>query len=308
MKKKLSQLTPVFDFSAFLFPYVLVFYLVLFLLENVFSGFVSNNFDINYFLIPVIFFGFLAALSPKKEEDNPPAGEAKGPARWDFILIAGLVTLSFVILTYKTADLGLTGFFISIISAILVGLISVVILVFPETEKVPEEATEASKKEFNIPEFNYKKFFISPIGLSLTGLLLIILAGGLIFSLHKGRLAEEKTIKNQQAINVLQQPRVEIPNGQLLSDTPIFIQNGTGKTGRAASVAAFLRDFNLGNLKTGDADNANYKNAYIKFYQKDFKVASYITFLLTDNDKYKIVNMIPPADASQSGIILILGN
>ena len=296
MKKILN---PLFQFSAFLFPFALVLYLILFLLENIFPGFVNNVLDLNYFLIPVVIFGFMAAFANKEEEEK-----GKSPTRWDFMLIAGLVTLSFIILVYKTADLGWMGFLISLISALLVGLISI-ILIFPETEKTPKEVIEASKIELYVPRFNYKKFFLSPIGLSLTGLFLIIIIGGLVFDLYQGKIAEKKA--SQQAVNVLQQPKVEIPNDQLLEQTQILVENGSGKTGKAASVAAFLSDFNFGNVKTGDADNSNYKNAYIEFNQEDFKVASYITFLLIDNDKYKIVNMLPPTNANQSGIILILG-
>lgn len=301
MKKILSLLRPIFEFSGFLFPFALVFYLILFLLENVFTGFVSNIFDLNYFLIPVVVFGFLAAFASHQQEQDKPA------TKWDFILIAGLVVLSFVILVYKTGDLGWIGFVISLISSILILLMSLVI-VFPETERVPEEVIETSKREFHIPKFNYKKLFLSPIGLSLTGLIFVIIIGGLIFDLHQGKSAEKKiAIKNRQEANVMRQQKVEIPDSQLLENTPVFIQNGTGITGRAASIAALLSDFNFGNVKTGDADNATYKNAYIKFNEKDFKIASYISFLLTDNDKYKIINMLPPTNASQSGIIIILG-
>lgn len=306
MKKILSLLRPIFEFSGFLFPFALVFYLILFLLENVFTGFVSNLFDLNYFLIPIIVFGFLAAFASHQQEQDKPA------TRWDFILIAGLVVLSFVILVYRTGDLGGTGFVISLISSILILFMSL-IFIFPQTEKVEVEATEVSKKEFNILRFNrrkynYKKIFLSPLGLSLTGLILIIIIGGLVFDLYQGKSAEKKiAIKNRQEANVMRQQRVEIPDKQQLGETPIFIQNGSGKTGKASSMAAFLRDFNFGDVRAGDADSTTYKNAYIKFNEKDLKVASYISFLLTDNDKYRIINMLPPTNASQSGIILILG-
>ncbi len=345
MKKILN---PLFQFSAVLFPFALVLYMILFLLENVFSGFVNNVFDLNYFLVPVLFFGFMAAFANKEEDKN----ENK-PTKWDFMLIAGLAALSFVILEYKTADLGLAGFFISIISSILIALISltiifplesldletenkierkinyrkfflsflglfltklasIVALVFPKTEKAPEEVIETSKRKLNIPrfkipEFNYRKFLPSPAVFSLMGLVSIIIIGGLVFSLYRGKIAEEKAIKNQLAINIIEQPSVQIPNDQLLENTPIFVENGSGKTGKAASMAALLSDFNFGNVKIGDADNSDYKNAYLEFNEKDFQVASYVTFLLTDNDKYKVVNMLPPANSSQSGIILILG-
>jgi hypothetical protein len=289
-------LDPLFQFSAFLFPFALVLYLVLFLLENVFPGFVSNIFDVNYFLIPVLFLGFLAAFANKNEDENE-----KKATRWDFMLIAGLVALSFVILLYKTTDLGWMGFFISLISSFLIALVSLIII------SPSEDLDSATKKQKYIKKINinYRKLSLSLVGFSLAGLFLVIIIGGLVFNLYQGKIAKGK---KAQTVNALQEPTVEIPNQQLLDQTTVFVENGSGKTGKAASMAAFLRDFNLGTVTTRDADNPNYKNAYVEFNEKDLKVASYITFLLTDNYKYKIVNMLPPTNASQTGIILILGN
>ena len=309
MKKIFS---PVFDFSAFLFPIVLVFYLILFLLENVFPGFVSNNFDLNYFLIPVIVFGFLAALSSSQKSEVSSREEASPPTQGDFILIAGLTVLSFVILVYKTSDLGLTGFIVSLVGSILILFMSLVLIVFPDMDKAEEEIAKTSEGEFGIrnlnrAKYNYKKFFLSPVGLSLTGLVIFIIAGGLIYSLYFRSPPKQSEVRSQKSEVSIQQPRVEIPDPELLEKTQIIVQNGSGVPGKAASVAAFLRDFSFGAVKTGDANNSNYKNAYLRFNLEDLKVASYMTFLLSDNDKYKIINMLPPINASQSGIILIIG-
>jgi len=309
MKKILS---PLFDFSAFLFPIVLVFYLILFLLENVFPGFVSNNFDLNYFLIPAIVFGFLAAFSNQPPARNASQSEAGGSAtshqedkpatRGDFILIAGLTILSFAILVYKTSDLGLMGFVVSLIGSILILLVSLVLIVFPDMDK-PQMQTENEIDR----KYNFRKLFLSPLGMSLISFVLILIGGGLIYSLYFRGPSRSPATSNQQSVVRIEQPRVEVPDPELLEKTQIIVQNGSGVPGKAASVAAFLRDFSFGAVKTGDANNSNYKNAYLRFNLEDLKVASYMTFLLSDNDKYKIINMLPPINASQSGIILIIG-
>ncbi|OGH05960.1 MAG: hypothetical protein A2W22_03465 [Candidatus Levybacteria bacterium RBG_16_35_11] len=296
MKKILN---PFFEFSSFLFPYALVVYLILFLLENVFSGFVSRITDLNYFLIPVIFFGLLAAFGPGQKETED---KIRAPTKWGLILIGGLTILSFVILVYKTSDLGLIGFVVSFVGSVFILFMSLIIVVFPYLEK------RAHFSETRKERFSYKKFLLSPIGISLTGFIILLVAGGLGYYIYQGSVNPSVRVNSQKSEVIVQQPRVEIPNQELLDETEILVQNGSGKTGQAASMAAFLADFAFGDIKTGDADKSDYKNAYLIFNPSDLKVASYITFLLNDNDKYKIVNMLPPSNSSQSGIILILGN
>ena len=192
MKKIFS---PLFSLSAFLFPFVLVLYLVLFLLENVFPGFVSNNFDLNYFLIPVIFFGFLAAFTRNEPSAISNQDEQKSPTRWDFILIAGLTVLSFVILVYKTSDLGLTGFIVSSIGSILILLMSLVI-VFPSREK----ESVAPENHTHVRNFHFKKFLFSHAGLSATGLVVLIIIGGFAYDIYFHSPSKPSAISSQPSV------------------------------------------------------------------------------------------------------------
>jgi hypothetical protein len=289
-------LNPLFEFSAFLFPFALVLYLILFLLENVFPGFVSNIFDINYFLIPVLLFGFLAAFANKNENEDE-----KKPTRWDFTLIAGLVILSFVILLYKTADLGRMGFLISLISSLLVALISLIII-FPAKNLNLVTENQIEKK------INYRKFLLSPFGISSVFLFLIIIIPVSFFAFSQKKL-QQPPVKVAEVISTpIENPIVKSPGKTVLLKTPILILNGTGKPGTASAMANFLKQYEFGSVSVGSADNQNYKNALLQFNDENAAVASYITFLLTGKNKYKIVNMLPPINASQTGIILILGN
>jgi len=287
-------LNPLFQFSAFLFPFALVLYLILFLLENVFPGFVNNVFDINYFLIPVLLFGFLAAFANKDEDENE-----KKPTRWDFMLIAGLVALSFVILLYKTADLKWMGFLISLISSLLIAFISLIII-------FPSKGLDSSTKNQIEKKIDYRKFLLSPFRISSAALfLIIIIAVSFLAISQKNTKPQEKTTKISVSI---ENPVVKSPSKAALLNTPVLILNGAGKPGVASAMANFLKQNDFGTVSVGDADNPAYKNALLQFNNDDTAVASYITFLLTNKDKYKIVNMLPPTNASQTGIILILGN
>jgi len=291
MKEILSLLRPILKFSAFLFPFVLVFYLILFLLENIFPGFVSNVVDLNYFLIPVLVFGLLAAFANKEEERNE-----KEPTRWDFMLIAGLTALSFVILLYKTANLGWMGFLISLISSSLISLVSLVIIVPEAAENQVDRALDRKDVE---------KFLLSPLGISSIVLFLIIIICGSFFAFSQKKPQPQERITGEISIPI-ENPVVKSPGEAALEETPVLVLNGTGKPGTASAMAKFLEIYDFGNIKTGDAQNSNYKNAILQFNQESASVASYIAFLL--NDQYKIINMLPQVNTSQSGIILILGS
>ena len=48
------------------FTYTLLSYLILFLLENLFTGFVSNVFDLNLLLIPLFLLGISTSFFPSR--------------------------------------------------------------------------------------------------------------------------------------------------------------------------------------------------------------------------------------------------
>lgn len=283
---------PFLDLSVFMFPVTLILYLVLFLFEIVFPGFVSNISNLNYFLFPLLFFGVLATFSEKiKLHSDYP----KKPTKWDLILITILTTICFLILVYKTRYLEWTGLVVSISSTLLIIFISIVIFVFPYLEKSTVEQPESSTKKSII--------------ICLVYLILVIIISGLVFNLYRKKISSKNkttTIENN-VLNVRQQSKFEFLDKQLLQKIPILIENGSKNATKTASIATFLRNFNFNNIKIENADNFDYKNAYILFNAEDSKVASYLTLLLTDNNKFKIVNMLPPIRASQSGIILIIG-
>ncbi len=105
-----------------IFQILLVTYLVLLLIEQVWTGLVSTYLNLNYLLVFVIFSGILDVFSehsPRKREEIKTR---------DYWFIAVLGVLGFVIIKYKTAALGWLSWVISIIAGILIILLSLLVL------------------------------------------------------------------------------------------------------------------------------------------------------------------------------------
>ena len=105
----------------YLFQTLLITYLILLLLEQIYTGFVSTYLNLNYLLILVIASGILDIFTEKKEIKQKVK-------RKDYLLIYILGILGFLIIKFKTADLNYLSWIISIIAGILIILLSHLIL------------------------------------------------------------------------------------------------------------------------------------------------------------------------------------
>jgi hypothetical protein len=124
IKGKLAELT------NYLFGSLLVTYLILLLLEQIWIGSVAQYLNINYLLIGVIIAGifdvFSEHLEKKKEKTNSE----------DYLLIFILGILGFSIIMFKTLELGALSLVISIIAGILIILLSILILEDEDEKKL----------------------------------------------------------------------------------------------------------------------------------------------------------------------------
>jgi len=105
-----------------IFQTLLVTYLVLLLIEQVWAGLVSVYLNLNYLLVIVIIAGILDVFSerlPKIEE------KIKNRDYW-FVFFLGI--LGFAIIKYKTISLGWLSWVISVIAGILIVLLSLIVL------------------------------------------------------------------------------------------------------------------------------------------------------------------------------------
>jgi len=149
-KNKLLSLISYLSHNFFIIT--LVLYLALFLLENIFTGFVSNNFDLNIILIPLFILGVLTAIFPQLEA----LPQITKPSMLDYLLIGIFTELTFFIVWYKLIDLGKISIFIAIGSSLIVFLVSILMLFFPDDETTAIKTV--SQKQKKIKNFKPKKF------------------------------------------------------------------------------------------------------------------------------------------------------
>ena len=106
-----------------IFQVLLVTYLVLLLAEQIWTGIVSTYLNLNYLLVIVIVSGILDVFS---EHDDKPKDEKITKKDYWFITILGI--LGFIIIKYKTVQLGWLSWLVSIIAGILIILLSILVL------------------------------------------------------------------------------------------------------------------------------------------------------------------------------------
>jgi hypothetical protein len=104
-----------------LFQTLLVTYLILLLIEQIYTGFVSTYLNLNYLLILTIASGILDVFTEKKKTKQTPTKK-------DYYLIYALGILGIIIIKFKTVELGYLSWIISIIAGMLIILLSHLIL------------------------------------------------------------------------------------------------------------------------------------------------------------------------------------
>jgi small-conductance mechanosensitive channel len=141
--KKLEIKGQAAEVISLLFQSLLVTYLILLLIEQIWGGSVSFYLNMNYLLVVVIIVGVLDVFSkhekPKKEKVT----------RRDYIFVSLLGILGFVILKFKTADLGWLSWVISVIAGILIVLLS--ILVLEEDDEKKESRKPQKTNNYTTP-------------------------------------------------------------------------------------------------------------------------------------------------------------
>ncbi len=152
-----------------LFQTLLVTYLLLLLLEQIWQGSVSTYFNLNYLLVIVILAGILDVFS---EHSAQKKQEIKTR---DYLFIIALGIAGAVIIFFKTRELGWLSYVISLIAGILIILLSILVL---QDDK--EEENKQHKYSF-IPD--YSKLIPALVILSIIILALISLIISILSSL-----------------------------------------------------------------------------------------------------------------------------
>lgn len=297
-----------------LFVVALIIYLVGFLLEITFPGFISNNFNLNWVFGVVLFLGVLAALAPEEEIKEEIVEK---PSKTDYLMFAGMGIIGGLLMFYKS-DLDLIPrILFSVFVAGFIMAISIYLLTAKDEED-SEEAEVANEVKTITPVLpQIRRFMVRPIKMPLGVVVIGLILLGLGLIRPKNQLRETPTVTVDQQVQpeefdsialFLDQYKSELisqPSAKELRETPINILNGSTQVGSASAMAKFLqtKDFTIG--RVADADNSDYKNAIIRFRPEEIKVAEYLVDAIVGI--YPIVERAPAATDS-AGIILILGN
>jgi hypothetical protein len=155
-RKKKKELKLNFsDYINTIFQYVLVAYLILLLIEEVWPNSISVYLNLNYLLFITIVFGVLSAFSSPRPEEKKPV------TKKDYFFVIVLAVVGFVLIKYKTGELGGLSWVISIISGFLIFLVSLLIL-----EEDEDNEKEAQEDDFKL-DLNLKKLSLFLIFISL---------------------------------------------------------------------------------------------------------------------------------------------
>ncbi len=111
-------------FISYSFQSLLIIYLCLLLVEQIWKKSISSYINLNYFLIPILILGILDVFSEKPLT----FGFKRRSKKSDYFLITVLGILALIIIKYKTASLGWLSWAISLIAGVLIVLLSVLIL------------------------------------------------------------------------------------------------------------------------------------------------------------------------------------
>lgn len=257
------------------FIIILVLYLVLFLLENIFTGFVSNNFDLNLILIPLFILGILTAIFPQPE--LPP--QVTKPSMLDYLMVGVFTELTFFIVWYKLIDLGIISLYIALGSSLIVLLVSIMILFFPEDETTLAKTVKPKQKKlktFKSKKFNY--LFVVAFFCLLIPLLIY-------FSISAK--------KRQVSVQVKQEHKF----------IPVQIVSEGAPDNEVSSIKAYLQSLGFTVEKISNSDAKN-NLPVLEFDPQDAKIAQFLEKSLVT--RYPLLEKLPLPDTADPYPHLIL--
>jgi|GEM_PF-3420592 len=285
--------------------FIVVCYTFFFLIETVFPGFITLNFDFNWILIPFLFFGLLSIFIDSKQNNNIEKSKINNR---DYLFIISLSLIGGLLIFFKTNEGIIIKLLFSLLTAILLFISSLIVFFLSdEEEKLTKDTSTIKIHINNIKSHAYfgKKLLI--IG---GGLLIIILINLIIF-LPKTKKISPRVISQTKISptpiqyflpwDVLE----EGPYGILPSDEiTIRVLNGGNSKNSAEDITKMLKSVGFKKVFYQDADNFQYKNATIRFKAEDKDQALLITELLKNN--YDNISNAPLGTDS-ADIIIILG-
>lgn len=153
-----SHFKRLFLFIKELFTYFLFFYLILFILETIFPGFVNNNFDLNYVLYGIVLLGIFSVFAPEEESNKEELQNTSSKTNFLTSISLG-ATVGFLIFA-KTELETIPKIISSVVIGVLFVFLSTVLLNIKEEEEVKENVDEI---EIDIPNNVFSKEMLRTI-------------------------------------------------------------------------------------------------------------------------------------------------
>jgi len=138
-KSRFEIKPPLANVINYSFQIFLVIYLALLLLEQLELSWIKISPNLNYLLIIVMIMGILDVFSEHEKEKE------KKPGIRDYVFISALAILGFIIIKFKTGDLGWLSWLVSIIAGILIFLLSLLILNEEDDESKENDKNRAGE-------------------------------------------------------------------------------------------------------------------------------------------------------------------
>lgn len=325
MIKKLKTVLNAFLFVCKdLFAFSLILYLLFFILEIFFPGFVTNNFNLNWVLLIVLVLGIFTAFSPIEAEVE---GVKEKPKVIDYFLVIFLAVIGAGLIFYKMGPGGFSRWLVSIFSGILISVFGLVIMTSEGEEREEVEIEEAvitgeQEESFLLNRFSknfwlfLKPIFLKKINFPIIPLLLFVIFASVLIPKNidflVGSFTKRKEVKVESYPTLLPKQEPEFWDDlawlqpEIKSSEDIFIQvlNGGAEKGSAKNFAEVLKKAGFKKVVFGDADSSVYKNATIRFRPEDKEQASLVKRYL--RQEYVIISEAP-SGTSSAEIIVILG-
>lgn len=272
-------------------------------------------------------FGIFAALGKETDKEKPSSAKASadksaGLGKWDILLIIGLSILGFIILFYKTQDMGQAGLIISAISALLI-LVMSYLLFMPEVEnhnkcpklKTQKPACRQAWPKINILNKLYNRLKnYGHLRIAIPVLLLFIFSS--IYYIYQAvKLTANGNLPPQKQTLIKPSPAPEFDITQNLDEeellefesawnTPVILVNAGVSDTEIQDISKLLSSNHLKVTEIRNEQNSNHVNTTILFKPDDFYKANYIMYLL------KLKNLkveLAPLAADKTTIEIIVG-
>jgi len=301
MKKNYSAtLEFIAGILSILFSYSFVFYLILYLLETILPGFVTDNFSLNWILIPTLIFGILSAIFPASE-DEIKAKEVKKTSLFDLIFTIALSIGSFFLIFYKFKIDNLTlKWAVSLLSSILTLFLGLMLLYFPDdlVEEEEIEAVASSKNKIIKITFNFKRLFLSRFKIPVPVALLILLVLVIFIPQNTAKILNRSSAPITQIAKPTDTP-IDQPTEKPLPpadpNIKIIVSNAGTEKGEANRIGNLFKQAGYTSVEVTDSAK-NINDALIEFRDNDSAQADLIEDIL--KGEYLTVNRIPLATDS----------